>query len=461
MAAKSWELVHFEPENAQPLLDVCFADASRGVAVGAYGLIYTTTDGGAVWSQVPFEPEPLPGAAKVEAAADDMEAEVDLGFEFHLNAIARGPPGRMYLGAEAGRLFRSDDDGAHWRELPSPYDGSFHGVLALDGEAVLAFGLRGNLYRSEDGGMNWTAIPTGTSVLLNSGARIDEQTVVIAGMAGVLLVSRDGGRSFDLSQQADRKAFSAVVPSGDGELIVAGEGGVRRLAVPAGRREMKESGEARIAAWLEPHVFGHRTIILGLFAIVTVALGWIAATGLKLDTNFNKQLPLQHEYIRTYLDHKEEFGGANRLLDRGDFPRRQHVHAGVLPGAQDRDGRGLLHQGRRPRARAVALDAEYALHRGRRGRHRGRRRHPFGFPAGCRRARAGPREHPEGRHRGPPRRERLFRRDGQRAAARRRPGDRARLSTTSRSRRSSRRRSARASSATRWRCASRRPFPCT
>ena len=37
-------------------------------------------------------------------------------------------------------------------------------------------------------------------------------------------------------------------------------------------------------------------------------------TGLKLDTNFNKQLPLQHEYIRTYLDHKEEFGGANRLL---------------------------------------------------------------------------------------------------------------------------------------------------
>ena len=40
----------------------------------------------------------------------------------------------------------------------------------------------------------------------------------------------------------------------------------------------------------------------------------MAATGLELDTNFNKQLPLEHEYIRTYLDHKEEFGGANRLL---------------------------------------------------------------------------------------------------------------------------------------------------
>ena len=77
---------------------------------------------------------------------------------------------------------------------------------------------------------------------------------------------------------------------------------------------MKDSGDTRIAEWLEPHVFGHRTLILAIFAIVTVVLGWIAVTGLKLDTNFNKQLPLEHEYIQTYLDHKEEFGGANRLL---------------------------------------------------------------------------------------------------------------------------------------------------
>lgn len=229
---ESWQLVHFEFENPQPLLDVCFADALRGVAVGAYGVVYTTTDGGAVWSQVPFEPAPLPGAEKVELSADEMEAAIDLGFEFHLNAIARGPGSRMYLGAEAGRLFRSDDGGAHWRELPSPYDGSFHGVLPLEGDALLAFGLRGNLFRSEDGGESWTAIQTGTTALLNSGARIDSATVVIVGMAGVILVSRDGGRSFTLTQQDDRKAISAVVPSGDGALIVAGEGGARRLPLP-------------------------------------------------------------------------------------------------------------------------------------------------------------------------------------------------------------------------------------
>jgi photosystem II stability/assembly factor-like uncharacterized protein len=229
---ESWRLAHFEPDNPQPLLDVVFTDAARGVAVGAYGVVYVTSDGGSVWSQVPFEPAALPGAEKVEASMDEMEADVDLGFEFHLNSIARGPPGRLYIGAEAGRLFRSDDDGATWRELPSPYDGSFHGILPLDGDAVLAFGLRGNLFRSDDGGVTWSAVATGTTALLNGGARIDAETVVVVGMAGVILVSRDGGRSFALHQEDDRKAISAVVPTGDGALIVAGEGGVRRLPLP-------------------------------------------------------------------------------------------------------------------------------------------------------------------------------------------------------------------------------------
>ncbi len=223
-----WELAHFEPDNAQPLLDVWFADALRGLAVGAYGVVYTTSDGGRVWSQVPFEPAPLADAEVVEE-----EDEMDLGYEFHLNAIARGPGQRLYLGAEAGRLFRSDDDGASWRELPSPYDGSFHGVLPLDGDALLAFGLRGNLYRSDDGGTTWSAIPTGTGALLSSGARIDADTVVIVGTAGVMLTSHDNGLTFTLTQQDDRKGISAVLPAGDGSLIVAGEGGVRRLPLPA------------------------------------------------------------------------------------------------------------------------------------------------------------------------------------------------------------------------------------
>jgi len=67
--------------------------------------------------------------------------------------------------------------------------------------------------------------------------------------------------------------------------------------------------------WLERTIFGHRTLILVLFALCTLLLGLIAWRGLRIDTSFNKTLPLQHEYMRTYLDPKvAEFRGANRVL---------------------------------------------------------------------------------------------------------------------------------------------------
>lgn len=229
-----WERVHLDTEANRPLLDVWFADAERGLAVGAYGALYASADGGRSWSAMPFEPMPL-GGPVTEPDPDDYDAEVDMGFDFHLNAIAAGPGETLYLAAEAGRLFRSDDSGATWRELPSPYDGSFYGVLPLESGALLAYGLRGNMFRSEDGGENWTEVATGAITLLSTGIQAGPDTIVLVGLAGVILVSRDEGRSFSLSQQDDRKGLSSLLWVGDDTIIVAGEGGVRRLDLPGSR----------------------------------------------------------------------------------------------------------------------------------------------------------------------------------------------------------------------------------
>ena len=68
-------------------------------------------------------------------------------------------------------------------------------------------------------------------------------------------------------------------------------------------------------AWLERLIFGNRTRILVAFVLGTVLLAVIAARGLRIDTSFNKILPVQHEYMQTYLDPKvAEFRGANRVL---------------------------------------------------------------------------------------------------------------------------------------------------
>jgi predicted RND superfamily exporter protein len=73
-------------------------------------------------------------------------------------------------------------------------------------------------------------------------------------------------------------------------------------------------GEPAFVRKLEHYVFDFRVAVLVVFAIATVAFAVLAIGGLRIDTRFTKQLPLGHEYMQTYLQHQEEFGGANRVL---------------------------------------------------------------------------------------------------------------------------------------------------
>ena len=64
---------------------------------------------------------------------------------------------------------------------------------------------------------------------------------------------------------------------------------------------------------LQNLIFNHKIIILVMLSILTVVMGYFASQ-LKVDAGFKKQLPLQHEYMKTFIDYESEFGGANRLL---------------------------------------------------------------------------------------------------------------------------------------------------
>ncbi len=200
----SWELVNWAPEEESPLFDVWFSDADHGFAVGAYGSFYRTTDGGSSWLLEPISE-----------------------WDFHLHHIARAADGRLYIAAEAGMIYRSDDDGDSWIELPSPYEGSFFGSLPLNGDTVLVFGLQGHLYRSEDAGETWAAIETDTTVMLTDGIRLADGRILIGGLGGTLLVSSDGGARFDPLPQPDRRGIVAIVEGEGGDLLMVGEFGVR------------------------------------------------------------------------------------------------------------------------------------------------------------------------------------------------------------------------------------------
>ena len=213
----TWSLVHEAPEEERPLLDVWFRDERTGLAVGAYGYFLATEDGGETWTS--------------RAVSED---------DFHLNALvpvaeggaASAAPGsrRLYIAAEAGVAYRSDDGGRTWRELASPYAGSWFGGIALDEDRVLLTGLRGRLFRSEDGGDTWTRVATGTRASLTGAVRLSSGSIVITGLDGSVLTSRDGGVSVSARRLPSREGISAALPLADGGVLLVGEFGVERLA---------------------------------------------------------------------------------------------------------------------------------------------------------------------------------------------------------------------------------------
>ncbi|MCY4459867.1 MAG: MMPL family transporter [Albidovulum sp.] len=66
-------------------------------------------------------------------------------------------------------------------------------------------------------------------------------------------------------------------------------------------------------AAVEKILFARRRLVLLAFALATVAMAWLAS-GLRIDAGFTKLVPVKHEYMETFLEYREEFGGADRVV---------------------------------------------------------------------------------------------------------------------------------------------------
>ncbi len=206
---EQWETVYNAPSDDCPLFDVWFQNKDRGFAIGAYGLCLKTLDGGSTWHRIRVSSE-----------------------EWHLNHMACSEDGRLYIAAEAGRIYRSDDNGNSWITLPSPYGGSFFGVIPLEKDGVVVFGLRGHVFRSDNAGENWTPLPTGTLATLAAGVRLSRGRIILAGLGGTVLVGRLEDKTFRKVPGMGRRGFWALVKNNDDELICFGEDGATPVPVP-------------------------------------------------------------------------------------------------------------------------------------------------------------------------------------------------------------------------------------
>ncbi|VVQ00196.1 Ycf48-like protein [Pseudomonas fluorescens] len=192
----------------KPLLDVWFANDKTGYVVGVFNLILRTDDGGLTWT--PFQDR-----------TDNPQG-------FHLNAIASTGDG-LYIAGEQGLLLKWDDSAQRFTAVPTPYQGSFFGVLGKPGE-VLIYGLRGNVLRSTDGGQRWTALDSGLHVSITAGLIDARGNYRLFTQGGQMLVSQGTGAQMHLVRQPAPTPVAGATESAAGALVVAGSRGARTLS---------------------------------------------------------------------------------------------------------------------------------------------------------------------------------------------------------------------------------------
>lgn len=193
---------------AFPLMDVWFRNEREGFVVGAFNLILHTRDAGVTWQ--PW-----------------ME-RTDNPRRYHLYSI-RGDGDDIYVAGELGLLLKLDDSAQRFAALPSPYDGSFFGVIAQDSR-LIAFGLRGNAYQSLDAGQSWRQLENDSETTLIAGTFLPGGKAVLLDQEGFLHdVSPELGALRRLTGVLPFPAFSLVAPEGTSELVLVGPAGARSV----------------------------------------------------------------------------------------------------------------------------------------------------------------------------------------------------------------------------------------
>jgi photosystem II stability/assembly factor-like uncharacterized protein len=205
----------------KPLFRVAFPTDTHGYALGAYGMVLETEDGGKNW--VPI--------------LENIEND---GF-YHIFDFAPLPEaGKFFASGEAGLLLEGDINEEIARRVDSvPWEGSFFTIIdAADGAMVIG-GLRGNMFRTDDVGVTWAAVKKPMTSAIVDSTKLADGRLVAVGIGGEVLVSTDNGASFTpvaVSGGGQLYTMSgriyAVSEGPDGTLLLGGPNGIHKVKLP-------------------------------------------------------------------------------------------------------------------------------------------------------------------------------------------------------------------------------------
>lgn len=207
---ENWHLQFGRIDSQDSLFSVWFKDLQRGIAVGPYGYAVETHDGGSSWQPLTI------------AEGEDGER--------HLNMIFAGRGGRLFIAAETGAVFVSDDEGGTWRLVALPYGGSIWGGMVRHDGSLLVWGMAGHALLSRDQGSTWSELETHSTQSYTGGAEREDGSVVLVGLGGSVSFG-DAKLQFTSVTRPDRQLATSVVITADGVLLF-GPNGVNPYSPP-------------------------------------------------------------------------------------------------------------------------------------------------------------------------------------------------------------------------------------
>ncbi|GAA5187871.1 WD40/YVTN/BNR-like repeat-containing protein [Ferrimonas gelatinilytica] len=233
---QQWRLRQQLPERDKPLLDVLALSSEHILAVGAYGLMFRSLDGGQSWQEEFHDellyPEDREYLNELKEEDPGLYLDERSAILPHFNRIRRLSDERLVLMGELGLMALSDNDGRSWYPVESFYDGSLYELVETAAGTWLAAGLRGHIFRSEDQGESWQEIDSGVDGTINQGRILTDGRIALVANGGYLLISDDDGQSFTVTEVAKGQDLVALAQTQDGEVAIAGSDGIRRVQLP-------------------------------------------------------------------------------------------------------------------------------------------------------------------------------------------------------------------------------------
>jgi len=205
---ETWSKQRMDTAVDQPLFSVHFMNDRDGIAVGLWSMLLQTHDGGKTWTKTTLPKPP-----------DGGKADRNL---YHVFADAKGG---LYISAEQGTVLKSTDGGTNWDYLATGGKGSLWSGVAMPDGRIVVGGLLGSLFQSSDGGATWQPLKTDTKSSITALTAFGNELIGV-GLDGLVIKQKAGGASFEVKQREDRAMLTSSLTNAAGKTILFAREGV-------------------------------------------------------------------------------------------------------------------------------------------------------------------------------------------------------------------------------------------